>query len=449
MLREMTQKLVYLTGILDSSPNIITVLDPRGRILLYSKSGEQQLGFRKRDLVGRRLSVLLKKDRPARELMKLVDTDGHVDEFQVTAITRKGYEIPYSVGVRQLHDEDGAMLGYVVNMHDIHRRIKLEKQQRRQYAELDSIVSNSGAMIVTTNARGKITKINPAAERALGVRQEDMIGKTMIDFYADKKLRRSMLQKVKDSDVVEFEADIFVAGGEVRTFHVVLSNMRSPKSGKFLGTVGISYDITKRKEAESRLREMLVTDPLTGLGNRRFFFSRIQGLISDGIGKKPVTLAFVDFDGFKTYNDTFGHQAGDELLAGFAALCDRTKVGQRPIEFFRYGGDEFVCLIESVARDRVAKALDNLRKRFATKHKRLVTLSIGLTRYQAGDTVESMINRADEAVYAAKDRGRNCLMICDKPESIVSWPSKSRSAADTPPADSKKKSTETRSRQKR
>jgi diguanylate cyclase (GGDEF)-like protein/PAS domain S-box-containing protein len=413
MLREMTQKLAYLNGILDSSPNVILVLNLKNEIIMISKRSEQLLGYRKKELLGKKFSKILKRNRESWDFMAMINKDDKIDEYPVTLLTCKGYEIPFSAAVSKLINDEQEEIGHVVNLHDIHRRVALEKQLRRQYAELDSIFSNSRAMIVTTNPKGKITKINPSAERVLGVKNNDMIGQTMTDYYVDKKLRRKMVEQLKVNESIEFEADIQTADGEIRTFFVVLSNIRSPLTHKLLGTVGISHDITLRKQTENKLKKMLITDSLTGIGNRRFFFDKLKVFLREATKspKEHFFLCFLDFDGFKSYNDSFGHQKGDDLLYDFGQLCHSFKSKRRSPLFFRYGGDEFVCLLPGNNLEKVHRLLNKLRLTFSKITRKHVTLSIGATAYRRRDTVEKIIYRADRAVYKAKHSGRNCIQL--------------------------------------
>jgi len=412
MLQEMAKQLVYLGNIMDSSPDIIAVTNLKKQLVNYSKSGEKNLGYLKKELVNKSIKNIFKNDKKSRDLLKQVDLHGSLDDSQVTCKTKYGAEISYSVAVRKMQDEDKNHIGYVFNLHDNHRTILLEKQLRRHVAQLESIMNSSGAMIVTTDPEGRITQINPATEKILGVSTNDMRGRMMIEFYKDKTLRRNMLKALNKKESVEFEAEIVSTAGESRFFNVALSNIRSPKSGNLLGRVGISHDITERYRYEERLRQLLITDELTGLFNRRHFFEVINQEIKKCFkSNKTFCLAFIDFDHFKNYNDTRGHQEGDKLLSEYSHLCHKIDPKQKNNISFRYGGDEFVMILKGRREKKSCEVVEKLRRQFRKHTAGTVTLSIGLTEYRTGDDVEKIIGRADTAVYQSKNNDKNKVTI--------------------------------------
>jgi diguanylate cyclase (GGDEF)-like protein len=159
-------------------------------------------------------------------------------------------------------------------------------------------------------------------------------------------------------------------------------------------------------------------DPLTGLPNRRYldeYLVRICNLVDRGVG---IRLAIVDVDNFKQVNDRYGHQAGDEILKQFAYSI---KGVLRAADFAcRYAGDEFcVIFVELESSRKTMQALKRLNKEFDKTQKKhsvtagqLVTLSIGTIsiKPRSGPEPEDIIRKADEALYAAKDSGRNRIV---------------------------------------
>jgi diguanylate cyclase (GGDEF)-like protein len=167
------------------------------------------------------------------------------------------------------------------------------------------------------------------------------------------------------------------------------------------------------------------TDELTGLANRRTFddhFNRIvlaetlrKGgtRVDDGAGPR-AHLAVADIDFFKRVNDRFGHPYGDEVLVLFAGLMRESfREGDR---LFRFGGEEFVVLMSHCDIDNALIAFERFRasvEAFQFPQVGRVTVSIGVTSLHPGDTGSAAFGRADEALYAAKHRGRNCVLIYD------------------------------------
>ena len=161
--------------------------------------------------------------------------------------------------------------------------------------------------------------------------------------------------------------------------------------------------------------ELAVTDQLTGLFNRRYLSSQLDPLVQRAArGGEPVSLLVADIDYFKRINDAFGHDVGDEVLKEFAA---RLATNFRPVDIAcRYGGEEFVVVMPGTRGDYACLVAERLRRHVAGAAfpirggaERIdVTVSIGVSASVSGaDTAEKLLKRADEALYRAKQAGRN------------------------------------------
>jgi two-component system cell cycle response regulator len=177
----------------------------------------------------------------------------------------------------------------------------------------------------------------------------------------------------------------------------------------------------RRKLYAERLGDMVssavrlaVTDPLTGLYNRRYLDAHLQSALARAAANdKPVCVLIFDIDHFKAVNDTYGHDAGDDVLRDFA---DRLRAGVRGIDLVaRYGGEEFVLVMPETEAGFAASVAERLRSdvervAFRTRSGAVipVTVSIGLAEWQGvTDSAESLMRRADQALYSAKRSGRN------------------------------------------
>lgn len=181
------------------------------------------------------------------------------------------------------------------------------------------------------------------------------------------------------------------------------------------------YADTLRERLEDSL-EMAITDPLTQLHNRRYISSRLQQIaemVASGEANASVVIA--DLDHFKRVNDTYGHEAGDGVLIEFAT---RLRSRLRAVDLAaRYGGEEFVILMPDAPLAEAAAGAERLRLGVAEAPFRLpggagmldVTVSIGVAEIRPGDDVDTVMRRADEALYRAKAAGRNCVMSDQKP----------------------------------
>ena len=160
-----------------------------------------------------------------------------------------------------------------------------------------------------------------------------------------------------------------------------------------------------------RLEAMLFEDPLTGLSNRRFILTQLAGAVSAARRhERPLTIAIVDIDHFKSVNDSHGHAAGDRVLAAVAgSLREQLRAED---QLGRLGGEEFLALLPDAGASAAAAAAEKLRAEVAAlrvEHDGLdmgVTISIGWAAWE-GESAEELMRRADEALYDAKRSGRD------------------------------------------
>ena len=177
-----------------------------------------------------------------------------------------------------------------------------------------------------------------------------------------------------------------------------------------------TYADALRDRLEESL-EMAVTDPLTGLHNRRYIISRVrQGLDAMERSGERVSVALIDIDHFKRINDSWGHQAGDRVLRGFAERLGREL---RAVDLAgRYGGEEFLIVFMDAGAESALEAAERCRAAMvrepfvlaASGESLSVSLSAGVAEARIGDDVEDLLARADAALYEAKSSGRNQVM---------------------------------------
>jgi diguanylate cyclase (GGDEF)-like protein len=198
--------------------------------------------------------------------------------------------------------------------------------------------------------------------------------------------------------------------------HNLQMRIREQRESLTLAQSELERSHLKLQEALATLERIAIRDELTGLYNRRHLLERLEEQLSLAErGRQPLFLALIDLDHFKQVNDTYGHAAGDLVLRQFASLA---REQLRRSDFIaRYGGEEFIITFCEGNEEDIVAVLERLRKRFAdhsfdTLAKGLaVSFSAGISRCQPGDRPEHIIQRADEALYQAKTKGRNCLVV--------------------------------------
>jgi len=189
-----------------------------------------------------------------------------------------------------------------------------------------------------------------------------------------------------------------------------------------LGLGGIVFGFNRLRVAHDRIITLLYTDLLTGIANRRIFLESLGGAISFAQRHQtPLSIIMADLDDFKSVNDTFGHNAGDQVLQAFATLLMENS--RQEDLAARFGGEEFIIMLPGTGANEAALLGERIKRRweemtFADFSVR-VTASFGVSAYQPGDTIASFIERADQALYEAKRLGKNQVIIIeDKPEQI-------------------------------
>ncbi|OGN52228.1 MAG: diguanylate cyclase [Caulobacterales bacterium RIFOXYB1_FULL_67_16] len=172
-------------------------------------------------------------------------------------------------------------------------------------------------------------------------------------------------------------------------------------------------EVARLREHLEQVRRDAMTDALTNLANRKAFDERLDKACS-GQGPAPLTLAILDIDHFKRFNDTWGHQTGDQVLRYVATILSRVCTGNRFAA--RFGGEEFAIIFPGESAGAVNMALEtildevssrSLRRRSTNDDLGAVTLSAGFAEHILGETASSLLERADAALYASKHGGRN------------------------------------------
>lgn len=193
------------------------------------------------------------------------------------------------------------------------------------------------------------------------------------------------------------------------------------KDGNYVGLVWIYKDLTRHYELESRLEryhraalELSLQDPLTGIGNKRYLDSVIEQrfLVTDTY-TDSASLAFIDIDHFKMINDQLGHETGDKVLVEFA---DYLKASVRSTDILaRIGGEEFIIIMPQTSLLDAEKRMQTIHSRYRSQAitDRDVTFSAGIAFTENGAELRSSFDRADKALYRAKEAGRNRIFLSE------------------------------------
>ncbi len=267
----------------------------------------------------------------------------------------------------------------------------------------DLIIQNIQAGIVVVDTETQIIEINPFALSLTD--SVDPVGKSLVSVFPG-------ISQTAIEDGTEFELEI-EKSSKVNCVHIRVSAVSDDNT---IGHVLVAHDITERKLAETALERQATTDPLTGARNRRSFYELAEMETNRARRQKtPFGLIMADIDHFKRVNDEYGHQAGDEVLI---EVVKRFLHCLREIDIFaRYGGEEFVCLL-SGEREGIVQSAERIRRTmeetpFNIQSKQInLTISFGVSIFDVdNDSLEDLISRADQALYASKKGGRNLVTV--------------------------------------
>ena len=341
-----------------------------------------------------------------------------------------------------IFDADGVMTHCVGIQNDITTRVEAEGALQEAHDELErrviartetlrlqeqflrNVLDTDPNLIFVKNTEGVFTLANRALASLYGTTPAELVGKTEADFNVNTKEVAQFLED--DRDVIRFRREKFIPAevvtdcdGKTHWLQTVKRPLPSP-DGSVRQLLGISTDITARKEAESQIAHQAFHDVLTDLPNRALLLNRLEQALARAVrAGDPIGLLFIDLDNFKVINDSLGHEAGDTLLKTIAMrLRGCTRPGDTVA---RLGGDEFVILLEEISAageaEAVAeRAVEALRLPFRVEERDIFpSASIGLTLTFLGDcrSTTDLLHDADTAMYQAKLQGKGRYTMFD------------------------------------
>ncbi len=306
-------------------------------------------------------------------------------------------------------------------IHDISKR-KLAESDLRIAAT--AFESREGVLI--TDAESNILRVNSAFTEITGYPAEEVVGRNpriLSSGHQDAGFYAAMWDSLKQTGSWSGEILNRRRNGEIYPEHLTITAVKG-EDGRVTNYVAMLADITQRKEAEEKIRNLAFYDPLTRLPNRRLLLDRLQqGLAASARTGQYGALLFIDLDNFKGLNDTLGHDVGDLLLK---QVAERLKACVREGDTVaRLGGDEFVVILEGLGRKdaeaaahteaasgKIAEALNEPFPLGANEH--VSTPSIGATLFIGHQTeIDDLLKQADIAMYQAKKAGRNTMRFFD------------------------------------
>lgn len=404
-------------GYFENHPFAVYALDRQRRFVQVNQQTVKELGVSREALIGtsvERFIVEEKRDMAAQRFNEVLAGNAVAYTNQITDANGRTSDlsivmIPMSVGDTVSH-----VLGFAENITE-RKRAEMALYESRQMLQL--ILDNIPQSVFWKNIDSQYEGSNRAFLGEAGLHSLDqLIGKTDVDLrWKDQAEHyRQVDLEVMHSGVARMRmqaTDLRRDGTQcwIETSKIPLKD----DQGKAVGVLAVTEDITARKYMEQELFRRANYDSLTGLPNRGYFQSQLEEAVKRAQRRDGLALMYFDIDRFKQINDTYGHEAGDEVIRMFA---QRIRSALRQSDFLaRLGGDEFVLVAEGLHEAHDAgviaqKLVEAMATDFIIAGTPLqVSTSIGVAYYEVGMTPEMLVKAADQAMYDAKRAGRNCF----------------------------------------
>ncbi|MCM8710271.1 PAS domain S-box protein [Clostridium sp. SYSU_GA19001] len=415
---ELEEKEMTLSALMDSVQDGIIMFDAQGKLTFWNPAAEKIFGYKKEEILGKDLSKLLFPDDRLYEVYTKAFNNFEINQQQnnlgktieMKGINKKGYEFDIEISLSELKTRNS---WYAVGIiRDISERKQAQEElenSRKQYLEL---AEEAPIGILKCDAEGNIIYVNEKALQILGspsaleTKKVNLLKAPSLVAYGFSEKLKTCLKENK-IDIYEMKYETIWKKKVWLRVHVKPLVEKHIISGAQL----IIDDISEKKKMEEELRNLSVTDSLTQSYNRRYFTQKVEEEIerAERNGSK-FSIIMLDIDHFKSINDRYGHNTGDLVLK---SLVNVIKNRIRKIDILaRWGGEEFVILLLDTNTKNAVFLAEKLRESISNMNVPgvdKVTASFGISTYCKGDTVDTIVNKADMMMYEAKSSGRNCV----------------------------------------
>jgi diguanylate cyclase (GGDEF)-like protein/PAS domain S-box-containing protein len=322
-----------------------------------------------------------------------------------------------------------AIIGFFL-VRQLHLRQRLVSALVSKEADFRLLAEESSDMVTRIGLDEQLLYVSPSSARVVGWRPDQLTGTPALAGVNAKDLPEvnDIVAALKRGEMAEARTVYRSRHREAKEIWIesTMRVTRNSDTGEIDGVVAISRDVTQQKTASEKLAALAILDGLTGLANRRRFDERLQEEWARACrDDTPLSLLMIDADHFKKFNDQYGHQAGDGCLQAIAKVL--ATEARRPADLAaRYGGEEFVLLLPNTAAagcELVGEKIRQELRQLCIPHalnipSQKVTVSLGAATIRPnaeGPTgSSSLVEAADRALYAAKESGRDRLIMADE-----------------------------------
>lgn len=418
--------------LLDALIESIICIDLDGRIVFWSRGAERIYEYTADEAVGQPYAMLfpggVEEEAATLREQGPVILAGHRGIFEGWRVAKSGRRVYVRVAASPLFGDGGKHVGFVGHAIDITAQklaeealVKNESEIATQSARFEALLdaqsrADIGLFVIE---EGRVVFTNEAMCRLFGYTMKEI---QALPSYLElahpidrERVAQNHQRRLKGEQFTNrYDIAIITKSGERREAEITASPI---STGGKPGVLVVMVDNTERKRVEARVQYLALHDSLTGLANRVLFFDRLNGAIAAARRKEGAfALLYLDLDDFKPINDTFGHEAGDLALR---SVAERLRDCVRESDTVaRLGGDEFILLVNDTVDEAAAvtvaeKAIAALTRPLpidGCRHS--IGASIGIVLYpRHGEDADSLMRRADAAMYDAKRLGKNRYLL--------------------------------------
>lgn len=417
LIQEETQRRQQnLAGLFDSLNDMIFIVDGAGRIVHHNRAAGEMLGYTATPLLGLPVASILSESRRAEAAQAVANIgEAYFTRASGPLLRADGSHLMVDGRVVNGHwDEQPVLIGVAQDISD-----RLIAEERQKLAA--SVFEHAHEGIMITDPGGRIVEVNSTFSELTGYSRDEAVGQNadlLKSGHHDAAFYVDMWQAIRRDGYWRGEVWNRKKTGEIFVELLTISSVRN-RHGDISHFVGIFSDITLIKEHQNRLEHLAHFDALTQLPNRMLLADRMQlAMAQSERSGRILAVCYLDLDGFKPVNDLYGHAVGDRLLIEVSQrLRSCVRAGDT---VSRLGGDEFVLLFTDLDSEReadhaVGRVISTLTHPFQIAgHTVQISASIGVTLFpQDGSDSDALLRHADQAMYSAKQGGRNRFHLFD------------------------------------
>jgi diguanylate cyclase (GGDEF)-like protein/PAS domain S-box-containing protein len=395
----------------------VHVTDGKGTIEFVNPAFTRITGYESGEVLGRNPSLLGSDEQDAAFFKNMWTRiqSGEVWQGKIVNRHKNGEHVSANMKIVPIMGHGGQAERYVAISRDITASARMEDELNLSKSEFEAIFDNAGVGNALLDAWGRFAKVNDSWLSILGYSREQSQTLGLKDMFPDDDVLecQQILAALSSGELLCDSKDRrFVRrGGEVFWGHLSMTPVKNDFGISSL--IAVLQDINDRKLLEEKLESMAHYDALTGLPNRALFFDRLnQAIIQTKRIQGMFSLMFIDLDGFKAVNDTFGHDTGDALLKAVSLHLHECVRDSDTVA--RMGGDEFTIILRAIRnQDDAAHVAEKILSTLAAPyhllgHECRIGASIGIVIYpDHGLSKEELLSQSDNAMYAVKKAGKN------------------------------------------